>query len=140
MMPFGLDAHTPGGYSVRWTLTPPRGMSSVIRDTPSGYTPSMPTNTSAQTRGYTATKEQLLTRLKRVEGQVRGIEGMVEDDRYCIDVITQISAVQAALDKVALGLLDGHARHCVVDGHAEGTPEELTDELMAAVGRLMRRG
>jgi CsoR family transcriptional regulator, copper-sensing transcriptional repressor len=55
-------------------------------------------------------------------------------------VLTQISAIQAALDKVALGLLDGHARHCVVDGHAEGTPEELTDELMAAVGRLMRRG
>jgi DNA-binding FrmR family transcriptional regulator len=100
----------------------------------------MATTTTAQTRGYTTTKEQLLTRLKRVEGQVRGIEGMVEDDRYCIDVITQISAVQAALDKVALGLLDGHARHCVVDGHAEGKPEELTDELMAAVGRLMRRG
>jgi DNA-binding FrmR family transcriptional regulator len=91
-------------------------------------------------RGYTASKEQLLTRLKRIEGQVRGIEGMVEDDRYCIDVITQISAVQAALDKVALGLLDGHARHCVVDGHGDGSPEELTDELMAAVGRLMRRG
>jgi CsoR family transcriptional regulator, copper-sensing transcriptional repressor len=92
------------------------------------------------TRGYTASKEQLLTRLKRIEGQVRGIEGMVEDDRYCIDVLTQISAVQAALDKVALGLLDGHARHCVVEGHGSGSPEELTDELMAAVGRLMRRG
>jgi CsoR family transcriptional regulator, copper-sensing transcriptional repressor len=100
----------------------------------------MATTTTPQTRGYTATKEQLLTRLKRIEGQVRGIEGMVEDDRYCIDVITQISAVQAALDKVALGLLDGHARHCVIDGHGEGSPEELTDELMAAVGRLMRRG
>jgi DNA-binding FrmR family transcriptional regulator len=100
----------------------------------------MATTTPAQSRGYTATKEQLLTRLKRIEGQVRGIEGMVEDDRYCIDVITQISAVQAALDKVALGLLDGHARHCVVDGRADGSPEELTDELMAAVGRLMRRG
>ena len=100
----------------------------------------MATTTSTQTHGYTATKDQLLTRLKRIEGQVRGIEGMVEDDRYCIDVITQISAVQAALDKVALGLLDGHARHCVVDGHAQGTPEELTDELMSAVGRLMRRG
>jgi DNA-binding FrmR family transcriptional regulator len=100
----------------------------------------MATSTTAQSRGYTATKDQLLTRLKRIEGQVRGIEGMVDDDRYCIDVITQISAVQAALDKVALGLLDEHARHCVVDGNAEGTPEELTDELMAAVGRLMRRG
>ena len=100
----------------------------------------MATSTTTQTRGYTATKEQLLTRLRRIEGQVRGIEGMVEEDRYCIDVITQISAVQAALDKVALGLLDGHARHCIVDGHGEGAPEELTDELMAAVGRLMRRG
>jgi DNA-binding FrmR family transcriptional regulator len=115
-------------------------MSTPDVDTPSGYTARMATSTTAQTRGYTTSKEQLLTRLKRIEGQVRGIEGMVEDDRYCIDVITQISAVQAALDKVALGLLDGHARHCVVDGHAEGTPEELTDELMAAVGRLMRRG
>jgi DNA-binding FrmR family transcriptional regulator len=95
---------------------------------------------ATETRGYSATKDQLLTRLKRIEGQVRGIQGMVEDDRYCVDVITQISAVQAALDKVALGLLDDHARHCVIHGHAEGTPEELTDELMAAVGRLMRRG
>jgi DNA-binding FrmR family transcriptional regulator len=100
----------------------------------------MATTTTAQRRGYTASKEQLLTRLKRIEGQVRGIEGMVEDDRYCIDVLTQIAAVQAALDKVALGLLDGHARHCVVNGQADGSPEELTDELMAAVGRLMRRG
>jgi CsoR family transcriptional regulator, copper-sensing transcriptional repressor len=100
----------------------------------------MASTQTAGNRGYSATKEQLLTRLRRIEGQVRGIEGMVEDDRYCIDVLTQISAVQAALDKVALGLLDGHARHCVVDGQAEGSPEELTDELMAAVGRLMRRG
>ena len=90
-------------------------------------------------RGYSATKEQLLTRLRRVEGQVRGIEGMVEDDRYCIDVLTQISAVQAALDKVALGLLDDHARHCVIGG-PEAQQDERTQELMAAVGRLMRRG
>jgi CsoR family transcriptional regulator, copper-sensing transcriptional repressor len=95
---------------------------------------------TASTRGYSATKDQLSKRLRRIEGQVRGIEKMVDDDRYCIDVLTQISAVQAALDKVALGLLDGHARHCVVDGHGEGRPEELTDELMAAVARLMRRG
>ena len=95
---------------------------------------------NTQARPYTASKEQLLTRLKRIEGQVRGVQGMVEDDRYCIDVITQISAIQAALDKVALGLLDGHARHCVVEGHGDGSPEELTDEMMAAVGRLMRRG
>ncbi|HEU0023127.1 MAG TPA: metal-sensitive transcriptional regulator [Thermoleophilaceae bacterium] len=91
-------------------------------------------------RGYTATKDQLLGRLRRIEGQVRGVERMVDDDRYCIDVLTQIAAVQAALDKVALGLLDGHARTCLIGGAAEGEPEELTDELMAAVGRLMRRG
>ena len=98
------------------------------------------TTATTNKHGYSATKEQLMTRLRRIEGQVRSVGGMVEDDRYCIDVLTQISAIQAALDKVALGLLDGHARHCVVDGRAEGTPEELTDELMAAVGRLMRRG
>ena len=93
----------------------------------------------ANTRGYTATKEQLTKRLKRVEGQVRGVERMVEEDRYCIDVLTQISAVQAALDKVALGLLDGHARHCVIDG-PDAEKDARTGELMSAVGRLMRRG
>ena len=89
--------------------------------------------------GYTATKDQLLKRLRRIEGQVRGLQGMVESDRYCIDVLTQISATQAALDKVALGLLDEHARHCVVGAEADQRVEK-TDELMAAVGRLMRRG
>ena len=93
----------------------------------------------AEQRGYSATKDQLLARLRRIEGQVRGIEGMVEDDRYCIDVLTQIGAVQAALDKVALGLLDDHARHCVIGG-PESQQGERTEELMAAVGRLMRRG
>ena len=90
-------------------------------------------------KGYQATKDQLLARLARVKGQVGGIERMVEDDRYCIDVLTQINAVQAALDKVALGLLDGHARTCVLDAEPE-LQEERTVELMAAVGRLMRRG
>jgi len=88
-------------------------------------------------RGYTATKEQLNKRLARIEGQVRGVARMVEEDRYCIDVLTQISAIQAALDKVALGLLDGHTRHCMI---GEGNPEASADELMGAVGRLMRRG
>jgi len=89
-------------------------------------------------RGYSATKDQLLNRLRRVEGQVRGLERMVEDERYCIDVLTQISAVQAALDKVALGLLDDHARHCVV-GAKGADRHERTAELMTAVGRLVRR-
>ncbi len=92
------------------------------------------------TLGYTANKDQLLKRLARVEGQVRGVAQMVEEDRYCIDVLTQISAVQAALDKIALGLLDGHARHCMQGkGEAPEDPEEQVDELMGAVGRLVRR-
>jgi DNA-binding FrmR family transcriptional regulator len=94
---------------------------------------------AVETRGYTATKDQLKSRLRRVEGQVRGIERMVEEDRYCIDILTQIGAIQAALDKVALGLLDDHARHCVIGAEASKQADR-TDELMSAVGRLMRRG
>lgn len=92
------------------------------------------------TRGYTASKEQLLSRLARIEGQVRGIAGMVEDDRYCTDVMAQINAARNALDKVALGLLDGHARHCLI-GHGGGPsdPDEQVDELMTAVGRMLSR-
>lgn len=92
------------------------------------------------TRGYTADKESLARRLARIEGQVRGIARMVDEDRYCIDVLTQISAVQAALDKVALGLLDGHARHCLVGGHGgPSDPDDQVEELMGAVGRLLSR-
>ena len=94
---------------------------------------------SPETRGYIATKEQLVKRLRRIEGQVRGVQNMVEDERYCIDILTQISAIEAALDKVALGLLDDHAQHCVMG--AEGADRaEKTEELMAAVGRLVHRG
>jgi len=95
--------------------------------------------TQTPTRGYTATKDQLLARLARIEGQIRGIEGMVEDDRYCIDILTQISAAQAALDKVALGLLDGHAHTCVI-GAEPGEQDARTAEMMAAIGRLIRHG
>ena len=98
------------------------------------------TSPTAASRGYSATKDQLKKRLARIEGQVRGVEKMVEDDRYCIDILTQISAVQAALDKVALGVLADHADHCIVHGHGGKTPEENSEELMAAVARLMRRG
>jgi len=101
--------------------------------------PTIDTAPTTTTRGYTATKDQLQKRLKRIEGQVRGVEGMVENDRYCIDVVTQISAIQAALDKVALGLLDEHARHCVM-GADDAEQADKTHELMAAVARLMRRG
>jgi DNA-binding FrmR family transcriptional regulator len=94
---------------------------------------------AGEIRGYSPTKDALLNRLRRVEGQVRGVQKMVDEDRYCIDVLTQISAIQAALDKVALGLLDDHARHCVIGAEA-GDKDGMTEELMAAVARLMRRG
>jgi CsoR family transcriptional regulator, copper-sensing transcriptional repressor len=92
------------------------------------------------TRGYTASKDELLNRLARVEGQVRGVRGMVEEDRYCIDVLTQINATRAALDKIALGLLDGHARHCLAgEGEGPESTEAQADELMGAVGRMLSR-
>jgi DNA-binding FrmR family transcriptional regulator len=94
----------------------------------------------AQTRGYTASKHQLLNRLARIEGQVRGVARMVEEDRYCIDVLTQVAAAQAALEKIALGLIDGHVRICMRDGGgAPSDPDERVDELMGAVGRLVKR-
>ena len=92
---------------------------------------------NVETRGYSGEKDALRKRLARIEGQVRGIAKMVEDDRYCIDVLTQISAVQKAIDAVALGLLDDHVRHCVV-GSTGDTQAERMDELMAAVGRLVK--
>ncbi|HEY8810020.1 MAG TPA: metal-sensitive transcriptional regulator [Solirubrobacterales bacterium] len=93
----------------------------------------------AETRGYSADKEAVLKRLRRIEGQVRGVERMVEEDRYCIDVVTQVTAIQAALDKVALELLTDHASHCVI-GAEPGEQAERTEELMATVKRLLRHG
>jgi len=88
--------------------------------------------------GYAGSKDDFLKRMARIEGQVRGITGMIESDRYCIDVITQISAIQAALDKVALGLLDDHVAHCVMDA-AEDDRGAKHAEVMTAVGRLLKR-
>ncbi len=107
-------------------------------DDPTGVPVAEPAPTRPA-RGYSATKEQLQRRLARIEGQVRGISGMVEQDRYCIDVLTQINAVRAALDKVALGLLDGHARHCLAGHGGPSDPDEQVAELMSAVGRMLSR-
>jgi CsoR family transcriptional regulator, copper-sensing transcriptional repressor len=91
-------------------------------------------------RGYTIEKDKLQARLARVRGQVDGVSRMVEEDRYCIDVITQINAIQAALDKISLGLLDEHARHCLLgEGEGPSEPGAQVDELMGAVGRMLRR-
>jgi CsoR family transcriptional regulator, copper-sensing transcriptional repressor len=92
------------------------------------------------TRDYAVTKDQLLGRLVRIEGQVRGISRMVHDDRPCVDVLTQISAVHAALDKVALGLLDRHVRLSLVARQSAGSgTENQADEVMGAVSRLVSR-
>ncbi len=88
--------------------------------------------------GYLADKEQVRNRLRRIAGQVGGLERMVEEERYCIDILTQISAVQAAIDKVALALLDEHTRHCVVGATTAKDREAKTDEMMEAVGRLLK--
>jgi DNA-binding FrmR family transcriptional regulator len=88
-----------------------------------------------KTPGYKASKDELLTRLARVEGQVGGVKRMVEEDRYCIDVLTQIEAAQAALNKIALGLVDDHVRNCMRGG--KGASEKQVQELMGAVGRLV---
>jgi DNA-binding FrmR family transcriptional regulator len=82
--------------------------------------------------GYVAEKESLLRRLRRVEGQVRGIEKMVADERYCVEILDQIAAARTALEHVGLRLLENHARHCVREGHAD------VDELMAAVERFAK--
>lgn len=96
--------------------------------------------TDTNRHGYSTSKQQLLNRLARVEGQVHGVARMVEEDRYCVDVLTQIAAIQAALHAIALGLLDGHVRVCLCDGAvANSAPEERIDELMGAVGRLLKR-
>ena len=91
--------------------------------------------------GYIGDKDALSARLKRIEGQVRGIERMVEDERYCIDILTQIGAVSTALETVAQKLLEEHANHCVAGALASGSREEAeekTRELLQAVQRFTR--
>lgn len=99
------------------------------------------TDTQPSPHGYSANKDQLLTRLARIEGQVRGVARMIEEDRYCIEVMTQISAIEAALEKVSLGLLDGHARVCMrAEGRGDDDQaDERVDELMGAIGRMLGR-
>ncbi|HEY1619503.1 MAG TPA: metal-sensitive transcriptional regulator [Streptosporangiaceae bacterium] len=91
-------------------------------------------------RGYTQDKDAYLKRLRRIEGQVRGLQRMVEDDTYCIDVLTQISAVTRALQAVAVGLLEDHLGHCVTQAIEDGGPDaqDKVKEAAQAVARLVR--
>lgn len=94
----------------------------------------------AAMHGYEGNKDDLLKRLRRAEGQVRGIARMVDDDQYCIDILTQVSAVTKALENVALSLLDDHLSHCVAEAAAQGGPvaDEKLKEANQAIARLVR--
>jgi len=99
------------------------------------------TTTETPVYGYSKDKEALIKRLHRIEGQVRGVEKMVEEDRYCIDILTQISAVNTALEALALKILDGHVRHCVAGALASGDEADAqtkAEELLEAVQRFAR--
>jgi DNA-binding FrmR family transcriptional regulator len=86
--------------------------------------------------GYAMNKGDVLARLRRIEGQIRGLQRMVEDDKYCIDVLTQVNSATAALRAVGMGLLDEHVRHCVKESIEQGAGEQKVEELLAAVARF----
>lgn len=86
--------------------------------------------------GYTMKKKDLMDRLRRIEGQVRGVQRMIDEDVYCIDVLTQLNSISAALKAVGMGLLDGHVRNCVRESIEKGEGDEKVEELMSAVARL----
>lgn len=91
-----------------------------------------------QQYGYSDNKPALLKRLNRIEGQVRGVAKMVDEDKYCIDILTQVSAAKAALDKVALELLRDHARYCLSNEHVHSHGKgDMADELVDAIGRMI---
>lgn len=89
--------------------------------------------------GYSMHKKELQDRLRRIEGQIRGLQRMVEEDKYCIDILTQVSSATAALKAVGMGLLDEHVRHCVRDSIEQGGGDEKVEELIAAVARFAGR-
>lgn len=126
----GLRIDTHGGYdNLRLSSSP----------TPTGILNTVGTDTSGVVHGYTIDKAAYLKRLKRIEGQVRGLQRMIDGDTYCIDILTQVSAVTKALQSVAVGLLDQHVRHCVANAVADdhhGT--EMIDEATRAIERLIK--
>ena len=89
-------------------------------------------------QGYATKKDDVQNRLRKIEGQVRGLQRMVDEDTYCIDILTQVNSVIAALRAVGLGLLDDHVRHCVRESIEQGKGDEKVEELMAAVSRFSK--
>ncbi|PZE87292.1 metal-sensitive transcriptional regulator [Curtobacterium sp. MCBD17_032] len=102
--------------------------------------PTASDTTEHQHHGYISAKDDYRKRLRRIEGQARGLQRMVEDEEYCIDILTQVSAMTKALQAVSMGLLEDHLRHCVTDAVAQGGPaaEEKIQEASLAVKRLLR--
>ena len=88
--------------------------------------------------GYAMRKEDLRARLRRIEGQVRGLQRMVDEDQYCIDILTQLNSATAALRAVGMGLLDDHVRHCVRESLEQGSGDDKVEELIAAVARFAK--
>jgi CsoR family transcriptional regulator, copper-sensing transcriptional repressor len=121
-------------------LHPPK-RTSRLHSTPLGYTVNRRIAKGNRMRGYTISKDDYLKRLRRIEGQVRGLQRMIEEDTYCIDVLTQVSAVTKALQSVSVGLLDEHVRHCVREATASGEEtraDEMVTEATKAIERLLR--
>ena len=112
----------------------------VDTNVPTADTADPETHVPAHTHGYIAQKDELLTRLRRAEGQVRGVQRMVEEEQYCIDILTQVSAATKALERVALALLDDHLSHCVAAAASEGgeAASEKLAEASQAIARLVR--
>jgi DNA-binding FrmR family transcriptional regulator len=120
------------------TQTDPTGTDPTPADAPA--TPTDGAAASHSHHGYISNKDAYLKRLKRIEGQARGLQNMVDDEKYCIDILTQISAMTSALESVALGLLEDHLSHCVVEAVAEGgdVAEAKLKEATAAIARLVK--
>jgi DNA-binding FrmR family transcriptional regulator len=120
------------------------GIRGRYQDTLAGYvipSPTVSVSESHRTHAYSEQKDRLLKRLARAEGQVRGVARMVEEDRYCIDILTQLAAIDTALERVALTILDDHVKHCVAGALASGDDAEgktKIDELLAAVRRFAK--
>ncbi|MFJ8529571.1 metal-sensing transcriptional repressor [Bacillus sp. NPDC094106] len=95
-------------------------------------------NEKATTHRSDKEKEQIMNRLKRIEGQVRGIQNMVENDRYCVDILVQISAINAAMKKVGMGILKNHTNHCVSSAIKDGNGDEAIEELMTVFERFSK--
>ncbi|MBC6972116.1 metal-sensing transcriptional repressor [Bacillus sp. Xin] len=95
-------------------------------------------NEAATTHRSDKEKEQIMNRLKRIEGQVRGIQNMIENDRYCVDILVQISAINAAMKKVGMGILKNHTDHCVSNAIKDGNGDEAIEELMTVFERFSK--